>query len=609
MLRIVLCNGKASGSLSKLPNRKQANFGDMWDWSRLKRCPANVNRKAQSTISFCVGALVFSVLLLILCGTDPSKVSGQPRFSGAGPEIETDLVKEWKGTQLGGSVEAAAHTVHSKMTALKGMGTVYRIGTRAMNELLVAHVSESTLAEDFRLFMRTLHRSGATARADLVLLLPWSTPPASIIDVIFEEENSFRGLLSRIQLFTGQFPTNNSSVIESRNDSRSSMFSPAHLYANSTLSPFNFNAFRKAAKEGDSSVQPLWGERHGNLSQGTREVPQDAAWGSIVSFEVSELNPDDALRGFIDQPPLQLRRWACYQMLLGMVRHKFKHIVLVEASGVLVLRDPLAVLRRKSGLYLSLEDRTWAAVAIDEEIKQINRYIPPNGINQTGNLRDRELLAVEKDGNREPEEEAEPMGTSRLASKQSNATTEMHRKMGRRRRRRKATLPGICERVYGRQMWSSLEEAEKKKRLINSDAVLGEIHQIRGLANAMVIEIVKVALDRKNRRPFPDNVLLSYLLHKSSVLGKRVLEHLHLLSNQDSFVHSLIGSNQSTAFFKKGSSQPYAMIHGYNKSKRWRNIRSEVQKQLCSSSAQEAALYPDCNPDSGSLQRGKDDIS
>lgn len=68
-----------------------------------------------------------------------------------------------------------------------------------MRELLVAHLSEKTTsAADLRLFLRTLHRSGATARADVVLLFPGtaSVAPPELVDVIMEEEASFQRLLA-----------------------------------------------------------------------------------------------------------------------------------------------------------------------------------------------------------------------------------------------------------------------------------------------------------------------------------------------------------------------------------------------------------------------------
>ena len=81
------------------------------------------------------------------------------------------------------------------IAALQGMGTLLRTGTRAMQELIVAHLTEDTTSEELRLFLRSLHRSGSTAKADVVLLFPSSPVAASMAKVIHEEEESFQKLL------------------------------------------------------------------------------------------------------------------------------------------------------------------------------------------------------------------------------------------------------------------------------------------------------------------------------------------------------------------------------------------------------------------------------
>ena len=112
------------------------------------------------------------------------------------------------------------------------------------------------------------------------------------------------------------------------------------------------------------------------------------------------------------------------------------------------------------------------------------------------------------------------------------------------------------------------------------------------IARSMLKIVVQGSGRRKKRDPFPDKVLLSYLLHKSTVLGKRVMEHLHLMENADSFVHSLIGSEQRSLFLKKNR-QPYAMIHGCNKSKQWSSAANVVANDICSSPG-DGIEYKDC---------------
>lgn len=516
------------------------------------------------------------------------------------------------------------------MPALKGLGSVYRKGTKAMSELVVAHVEERTSLQDLRLFLRTLHRSGVTARADIVFLFAWDTSPSAMVDVIHEENLHFdklMRLLSNDRLDVHAEVSNSSTSMLSSSMSlptTSSRPCSSCSSSNVTISPFNINAFRKSGSDRELSAQPLWGVRNLGASQMNRtDGTFSIDWGSIVGFDVSELNPDDALQGFIDGPPLVLRRWACYQMLLGMVRHKFKHILLTDVSGVAILRDPFTTMaKRRMGLYLSLEDRPWGVTfgdelgirlgSLDAELNTESEhvialrnssnltglrrqlYVYGEGSTLSGESTDANAVAVDegnKNDMRPPglrqDRSTSPRKTGRLTHRRNSG--------GRRRRGRKATAAGgLYERVYGRRMWSSLEENERKKKLVNSAVIMGSLQQIRGLANTMVTEIVKVALERKNREAFPDSVLLSYLLHKStSVLGKRVVEHLHLMDNSESFVHCLVGSQQPSFFFKK-TRAAYPIIHGNSKGKRWGNVVRLIRRDLCSSPA-DAMVYRDCS--------------
>lgn len=461
------------------------------------------------------------------------------------------------------------------MPALKGLGTVFIRGTKVMSELVVAHITEDTQLEDLKLFLRTLYRSGVIAKADTVLLFPWNALPMSMVDVINEENRSFHKLL--------HVYTSDSALAHDLANSSFSTLSRMHTSSNASFSPFNINAYKKANMENELSAQPFWGLRTGNFSHDNRsdDATQLFRWGSVLGFDASELNPDDTLQGFFDHPSVMLRRWACYQMLLGMVRHRFKHVLLTDVSGVVILEDPFAMARRKVGLYLTLEDRAWGAsnaVELGINLRSLNAD-SDNELSQQDVARDRVTS---------------PSGKTAV-KKQPTAQVDVHQRgNGSRRRARKgAPVGGLYERVYGKQMWSSLEEFERTKKLVNSGAIIGGIHQVRGLANTMVTEIVKVALQRTNREVFPDSVLLSYLLHKSSsVLGKRVLEHLHLLDNAESFVHSLSGSQQSSVFLKR-SRAAYPMIQGNSKSKRWFTVAQAIHYDICASPA-DAIVYDDC---------------
>ncbi|CAI9761174.1 unnamed protein product [Fraxinus pennsylvanica] len=45
---------------------------------------------------------------------------------------------------------------------------------------------------------------------------------------------------------------------------------------------------------------------------------------------------------------MNLRRWACYPMLLGRVRRNFKHILFVDVKEMLIVGDPLGRVRNQS---------------------------------------------------------------------------------------------------------------------------------------------------------------------------------------------------------------------------------------------------------------------
>lgn len=214
-----------------------------------------------------------------------------------------------------------------------------------MSELIVAHLSEETSPNQLRLFIRTLFRGGAMARADLVVLFP-SSPPESHASVIQEEIESFRQLVS--DRFAAELPVK---------DRRKS------------LSAFNFDAYKHLANDSDKESRSLWGSSQkqgvlgasstvafpaGETAGGVVPAARAVAWGSVVGFEAAELNPEDALSGFIDAAGMQTRRWACYEMLLGKVRRRFRHVLAVGVEATLVLGDPLAATRKRNAPYLLL---------------------------------------------------------------------------------------------------------------------------------------------------------------------------------------------------------------------------------------------------------------
>ncbi|KAF5180058.1 transmembrane protein [Thalictrum thalictroides] len=189
------------------------------------------------------------------------------------------------------------------------MGTLFRRGTRAMSDLIVAHLTEDLKDEDFRVFLRTLHLSGITARADVVLI--FSTKTSNFFTMIHQENESFLKLVQNSTRVNG----------------------------------FDLTMFTKESKPGG---EPLWGRKIHTNSSITEEVTKnELSYGSVVGFEVSELDPVESLSGFLDHIPIRLRRWACYPMLLGRVRRNFKHIMLVNAKDVILLGDSLTRVRSK----------------------------------------------------------------------------------------------------------------------------------------------------------------------------------------------------------------------------------------------------------------------
>jgi len=217
---------------------------------------------------------------------------------------------------------------------------------------------------------------------------------------------------------------------------------------------------------------------------------------------------------------------------------------LTEVKGVLVLGDAMAVVRKKNGLYLTVQDRTWSDLLLENGTW--SDPMPENGID---------------------------IG---LNSKRSNGVR----------------MQGIFESVYGNQLWTSLDKREKEMKLVNSGVILGGIQPVRRLANAMMTEIVRVALQRKSRNPFPDSVLLTYLIQKSYVLGKKVMENVHTVENSDSIVHSLEQTKQKDLFFKKKAS-PYIILQGYVNLVGRANITAMLLDDICSSQA-DAVAYEDC---------------
>ena len=309
--------------------------------------------KAQSTISICA-LLVFVTLLLFTLSTFEPTISTLPHNS----HHRRFMLQKHPATHIPKSPTSTteshnwiSHLWRTKShdsskaepfpsTALQRLGTLYRKGTRAMSDLVVGHVVEETSDEEVRLFLRVLHRSGLTAKADVVFIFASPSLSSRFAGIIQEENDSF---LSLIHHYT---------------ELNSSRQNPG--------SNFDVTRFFKAFKNGTAIAEPLWAKKNRGNSSNTKTVQSELgneitllSYGSVLSFDATELDAENSLAGFLDRVPMSLRRWACYSMLLGRVRRNFKHVMLVDVKNFLVVGDPFTRVRNRSPesvfLYAKLE--------------------------------------------------------------------------------------------------------------------------------------------------------------------------------------------------------------------------------------------------------------
>ncbi|KAL8489529.1 hypothetical protein ACS0TY_025442 [Phlomoides rotata] len=265
--------------------------------------------KAQSTISICL-LLLFTTVLFFTISTLPSSTTA----SAAARRLYR-VPRRHLSSKLPESSSPPSNLSH----ALQGMGTLYRRGTRAMSDLVVAHAVESLTQPELKLFLRLFHRSSLASKSDLLFIFPSKT--AAFSKTILEENDSFSKLLTR------------------------------YTSSNNSHSPpsFDVTQFTKLGKKEKASGDPIWGRRiRSNYSEEGKSESKRPSFGSVVSFDLEELDPENSLSGFLDHVPMSLRRWACYPMLLGRVRRNFKHVMLLDVKEFLVLGDPLGRVRNQS---------------------------------------------------------------------------------------------------------------------------------------------------------------------------------------------------------------------------------------------------------------------
>ncbi|OMO71331.1 hypothetical protein COLO4_28298 [Corchorus olitorius] len=298
--------------------------------------------KAQSTISICALLVFLTLLVFTLSTFEPSiptpttsqtsTVKTSRRFLSQNSHLSSSSSSSdshwffpmWDYKPLHVKQKSNVSSSSSSF-ALQGMGTLYRRGSKAMNDLIVSHVVEDVNEDELRLFLRVLHRSGVTSKADTVFIFGSSLLSSRFGPVIQEENESFFKLVQHYKEMNNK-------------DFPDSVFR------------FDPTQFWKSGKK--DVAEPIWGKRsRGNYSNNPTEAEGESTrltYGSIVGFDVNELDPENSLAGFLDHVPMRLRRWACYPMLLGRVRRNFKHMMLLDVKKLMLLSDPLGRVRNRS---------------------------------------------------------------------------------------------------------------------------------------------------------------------------------------------------------------------------------------------------------------------
>lgn len=385
------------------------------------------------------------------------------------------------------------------------------------------------------------------------------------------------------------------------------------------LSPFNAAAFKRATPvEPESTTGDIIWEKQrqfGGQDSSSEEMSNTgsmssnwAAWGSMVAFDMQELDPQNALQGFFDTPPVQLRRWVCYDMLLGMVKSRYKNALMVQVRGVFILGDALSGVRKKQSLHVTVEDVMWKDAerqpVLDRPVKDLSAA--PSSITQkksAGMQESNQRVLRENQGiveaTRELGEEeivdsvsSEQDGVTNVAVKvvKSAGGGAIINKVARNWRQ----ANGLIQSVYGPQVWNNLELSDKQQQVVSSGVVMGGLTFIRGLAIKMTSETVRVAIERKSRRTFHDKAILNMLVHKKSVLGKRISDHLKVVRSHDSHVHNLQSSKQPYVFWRKSPHSSgvikYDIIH-QGRGPRGANVAYDLQNEIC---RLDRSLYHGC---------------
>lgn len=144
--------------------------------------------------------------------------------------------------------------------------------------------------------------SGLASKSDILFIFNSISTIDSLDDVILQESDGYLKTLNRV----GSDPTR---VVKTGQDS--------------------------------DKGEPIWGKKLKVSNSSDETELTRPSYGSVVGFGVNEFDPENSLSGFMDHVPISFRRWAAYPMVLGRVKRKFKHIILLDVKEALLLGDPL----------------------------------------------------------------------------------------------------------------------------------------------------------------------------------------------------------------------------------------------------------------------------
>lgn len=184
--------------------------------------------------------------------------------------------------------------------ALQGMGVTFRKGSRAMSELVVAHLHDTTTPAEFRLFLRTLHRSGVTSRADVVLLFPAGGHPddhgnKQLMSALNAEEMSFWRMMVAQQSIAPTHNTKQSSKKPTKRTHNDSAFrrqanhtgSGSFVMPNSTITEFTLQA-SPPFRQMDNAAAPAAANPTSRDSKKSN-IPTDSDRSAITNYSALNL--------------------------------------------------------------------------------------------------------------------------------------------------------------------------------------------------------------------------------------------------------------------------------------------------------------------------------